>query len=558
MTLPRPVLVRVVVAVVLFHAVALLAGLPALGPIGAMSRPDENPGPGEILLLSLLAVSCVPVVLALMGPDAPPTRPATRLTTRHLAGWTGLHLVLVLLTGTLLTGWAPFTDDEDAYLLQARLLLDGQATEAAWLPMDALFNPFVVDVGVRDGVAHWAGCYPLMAGVWTAPGLAVGWPNLLWVPLGAFIVWHGARLAQRLVPDGDAHLAAAVLATSPALIGLSTFKHTSMLATALSLVAARLFLARRGVADVALGAAVGLAVLTRPLDGALVCVAAAAAIAVAERPQGMRAVALRLLRVGVGGVPFAALLVAYDVAVTGEPLVMPYNLLFDGRSVFGFGETAYGWHGPLDAVSNTGLGVLRLGLWGLGWPLALWVLYRALVVAGEGDRRLWGPLALVAAHLALYALAPFGQFSSVGISYAIWLLPLVAVALVALAAGDGRWRMRTAILTGFAWATFVPYGAWILTATMRFNATPLDAADALAAEHGPVLMLHGGLGTRPSRGLIYAPPLGEGPEADVVWWFDDRDPKRRARALAAFPDRPAFTVQWTFGRDAALEIERVR
>ena len=50
--------------------------------------------------------------------------------------------------------------------------------------------------------------------------------------------------------------------------------------------------------------------------------------------------------------------------VTGDPLKMPYQLLFEGRPVYGFGATADGLLSWGAALGNGGVQLLRLS----GWP----------------------------------------------------------------------------------------------------------------------------------------------------------------------------------------------
>src|SRR5262249_21122842 len=131
----------------------------------------------------------------------PATAPRTRVPrTGVLWGLAAAHVTLVQVVGALVTHWARMTDDEDVYLMQARMLLHGAVTEPAPPFRSVIDNPFVIDVGLRDGMPHWAGCYPIAAPLLTAPGLALGFPHLLWTLLGGVAAVQVGRLAPELWP----------------------------------------------------------------------------------------------------------------------------------------------------------------------------------------------------------------------------------------------------------------------------------------------------------------------------------------------------------------------
>ncbi len=512
---------------------------------------DRTLATGEVLLFAGAVVGALAVWMA-----PAPTPRARPLLPCEPAAWAGGHVVLVLATGLLVTGWSPFTDDEEAYLLQARALLSGEVALPAVLPPGATANPFVVHL---DGGATWTGVYPWLAGAWTAPGVLLGWPNLLWIPLGGVMVWLLGRVARRSFGDGPARAAMAATALSPVLIGLGAFKHTALLAT-LGCVGLVDLLSdtRRGWRDVLAGVVVGGIVLARPVEGAVALVGAGVWVLLDPREEGAAKRVLRLVRIGAGGLPLAVGWAAYNAAITGHPLSMPYGLLFDGESVYGFGQTAYDVHTPSMGLSNAFTILSRLMGWALGWPL---LVLAGLLVRWPPPRAAVAVLALVVTHVLVYLPAPFGQVPTVGVTYAVWLLPVFAVGLAHLVQRDGSevaWRLGRVLL--FGWTAVVPWLLVDLTQEVGLIAAPRQAAERLRAEHGRVLLLVPDPGFTEALDYIYVlhPPLARSPEDPVIWWAATPGEAEEARALAAHPDRAAFRVAFTEDQPPDIRVEVVR
>jgi hypothetical protein len=557
MPLDPKLLVRTLMAAVAFHAAAIALRLPETIIVGPELNPDRNTSPGEVTLALLFLLACVPLLM--WKRETRQETSTAPLSSRQLTGWVLLHLVLVAAAGSALTGWAPMLDDEAVYQFQAQLLLEGRVREPFTVfDSQVRMNPYFIFIPRAEGGADWAGCYPFLAGLVTAPGLAMGMPNLLWFPLGSLIVWQGTRLAERIAPKAPAHLVPLLLATSPALIGLALMKHTALLAALWSLLAARCVLTPSKHGDLAAGALVGLAVHSRPLDGLLLAVVVGLAILIQARGSTPHPPLPRLLRCGLGGLPFLIGLLAYNQAVTGDVTVLPYQLIFDGTPLFGFGSSVFGEHTPASALRNGALSFAKFATWGLPLPLLLAALLLAFRAAQRGSRVSAHLLLIVGSHYLAYAGVPFGQHAIAGVSYGIWVLIPFAMLIAVVVGEHEHWAPKAFALGALLSLTVLPYAGVVARGYAQHNAAPREAAHALAAEHGPIVVMHHSFETHPSRSLMYHPPIVTDPDAPVQWWYDAARMNMRRQGLAAFPDRPAFYIAWSPEPEPRLIVERLR
>lgn len=475
-----------------------------------------------------------------------------------------LHLLGVVLLGVLVTRFVPMTDDEGAYVFQAHQLLQGRFTSPALVDGAAIGSDFVIPYLDEAGQPRWTGVYPLLVAIWTAPGLLLGFPNLLWVPVTALIVHQGARLAADLWRDPDAEAATALLlASSPTLLLLGTAKHSSMLTALLLILAGRLALRRvRALADrgdgaaVALGLVLGLTVLSRPLDGVVaVLVGGVCVIGAVGRRRGWSEAARAGAGIALGGVLPLVLWLAHMRAVSGRLLGTSYDRLEERAPVYGFGETAYGTHDLANVVWVWANTLLQINVWSFGWPLALpaflgaaWVLRdrpAARVIIG-----------LVGVHLLIYVPAPFGEAGTYGVTYS---LPRV-VALALLAGGLAARDLRVGRLVPRVAVFAVCVTAWVALPAIASSSARVQQARQigaqLAAEHGPVLIVYEQLGHLYIRSVVFyaEPPLTPDPE---VYWYRLGD-RGEAEILDRVPDRPAFRVGWAGEDEPTLQVQRLR
>jgi len=226
--------------------------------------------------------------------------------------------------------------DEAAYVLQARMLLDGRLTLDA-RQVEPFFQPWLTGVHgnhvFTKYLPGWPALLALSQALFGTMAVAPAAVAACWV-IGAYL------LARELFDDGwTALVAAGFLALSPLFL-----LHTVLplayacCAAVLTLATALLLRGARTGARGALtggGALVGFGLLIRPFDTVLVALPLAAFVAVRQRRTPRRL----LTQVGwtaLGAAPLVAVLLAYCWYVTGSPLRLPLSAS-DPLDTFGFG-----------------------------------------------------------------------------------------------------------------------------------------------------------------------------------------------------------------------------
>ncbi|OHV27992.1 hypothetical protein BBK14_18720 [Parafrankia soli] len=226
--------------------------------------------------------------------------------------------------------------DEAAYILQARMLLEGRLTLDAGA-VEPFFRPWLT--GVHDGrvftkyLPGWPALLALSQALFGTMAVAPAAVAGVWV-VGTY------RLARELFDHAWSAVAAAVgVALSPLVL-----LHTALPlayapgAAVLVLASAELLRGARTGARAALaggGAGLGLVLLIRPFDVVLVVLPVIVLAAVRRR----RELGTLLRRSGwavIGALPLVVALLAYCWRVTGSPLRMPLSAS-DPLDRFGFG-----------------------------------------------------------------------------------------------------------------------------------------------------------------------------------------------------------------------------
>lgn len=351
-----------------------------------------------------------------------------------------LGVAAARLTARLALADVPHVMDEIAYMLQARMFAGGHLTAPLHLPR-AAFAMWFVDDRVR-----------------TFSIFPPGWPAVL--ALGVLVkatAWvnpllHGATtllvaLAARALGDGGnsgdggdtgggertdrgrraAIFAAALYGLSPqaVLLAATLMSHTLVALTAAAVLAAGLRLIRPGPSPLhaaALGTALGVAAVTRPLCAVALGVAAALFVALALRRRRLRPAHLAAL--AGPAVVLVALLGAYNAHLTGSPLRFPQEAYFDehgppydfpifrygpGCNRLGFGPghgcevLPDGMHTVAHARWNAGVNLTAWFWLAGGGPLAFALAF--LAIAERRDRGARAVvLAVIPAVLLLYGL----------------------------------------------------------------------------------------------------------------------------------------------------------
>lgn len=265
----------------------------------------------------------------------------------------------------------PHSEDELAYLFQARTLAQGLLYAPAPALPDAFEAPFIV---VHDG--RWFGKYPPGFPALLALGVLADLPWLVNPLLSSLAVALVYLAGRRLYGEGTALVAALLAATSPFL----AFQAGSMLSHVAGLVWAMLLLlgfesARRrasALAALGAGAALGALFITRPLTGVAIGAPYLAwAVWMAAGDRGRRRLPIFM---AAGAIPFVVAFLAYNSITTGHPLRTGYELWWPyDRIGFGAGMGHIGGHTPAMGLRNSyeNLRDLSSYLFGSPWWLSL-------------------------------------------------------------------------------------------------------------------------------------------------------------------------------------------
>jgi len=267
----------------------------------------------------------------------------------------------------------PHLEDEVAYLFQAKTLALGRLTVPSPEPEEAFWTPFVLDhEGRRFG--KYSPGWPAVLAV----GLLLRLPWLVNPLLAALCLYLVYRLGRALYDEETGLLAAALGLASPLflILGGSFLSHLASLFWLLLFGLWFLWTAQGRHWGYALGAgaALGAAFLTRPLTAAAFALPFVV-YSLAQVARRQQAHWPRYLLVAAAGGALAALLPAYQWAVTGDPWLNPYVLWWPyDRLGFGPGIGAMpGGHSPSYAWINLKQDLPRAATDVLGWPGLSWL-----------------------------------------------------------------------------------------------------------------------------------------------------------------------------------------
>jgi hypothetical protein len=371
------------------------------------------------MLFGLLTVLLAGVLLAFLFPRRRLVRALRRVGERLVSADHRRLAVLLGLWGSLtataihrLIYRGFYTNvDEIASAIHARYLALGEVagplptSAAAWL----IPNMLTVDAG-------WVSQFPPSHLVLMAVGFkthAAAWIGPVLFGLYSALT---ALVLPRVLPDRPvaASLSAIAVAGSPFLlfIGAGSLSHTSAGAfTLLALYAA--LRARDGHAAWAAlaGAAIGVAVSSRPWAGLVLGIIATAGVwipavgSMGSRPlaERMRWLCTRAGATGLGGMPFALALAAYNRRTFGSPTTLGYLAAFGERHKLGFHQDPWGQSYTVrDAIGFTSTDLLSFGtqLWETPAPagavIGLWLLAARSLPRGTRFLLAWATLPVVA------------------------------------------------------------------------------------------------------------------------------------------------------------------
>ena len=462
-------------------------------------------------------------------------------------------LVLILILTNVVFQRTYVTDDENAYVFQARILEAGRITAPA-PPVEKSFdNTFIITSG------RYTGKYTLGFPAVIALGHRIsGSDRFLPVLLALLSIPLLAALGRWLYGAATALTATAFLALSP----LFLFNASTLLSHGTTLFFLCLFavLYFRGLdmrswtglpAGLCAGLAVGMAFNIRQLTaiGFGTPFAFYLLFALFKRPRNHAWFAGGCIA---GFAVMAGVTLWYNRLISGSPFVFPFNF-YDPLERLGFGAMLDGLHythTPVRAVQNLLVSAARANLWFLGMPLSLGFLSAFFIFRGErrtGDR--WC-LAILASYVLWWFLYYSPGVPDTGPVYYFELLPVLCLlsarGVLMLHERFGRiqagWGRRfvpvfvgVSIATGLV--TFYPETALHISAMTEKLGEPYRVA-AHEAQTPAVIFIR----SLPRVGWVFGwkntDPFLKGP----VIYCRELGPPRNARVVNAFPGRHYYTM----------------
>ena len=419
------------------------------------------------LLTRVLALSCgLLLVVGAVGILVPGWRswhPGPRTVAVGLALGVTAFLLASWYVAIALFDRAPHILDALAYTFQAKMLAAGLLTLPPPLVNDAFPMPFSTLYQER-----WFVQYPPGTAATLALGYRLGIPWLVQPLMAAGAVVLIVLTAQRQYGSGTAALVLLLLVSSPFLLlnaGAFLSHVPALFFVSVALYAVTRYADRPSAGWAALCAlGLGLAFLTREVASVLFAVTVVlAGLGRGMAQRGRHAIVDVLTMLAIGGT-FLQLYLAYNMALTGEPHLLP-RLLVDGRDRYGFGTGVgfYNEHTIASGLVLTEQQLVSLGFYLAGWPYGF-SLAVVLLPFLTGRSRPWDASygLLLAVYVVSYA-AYYYHGIVFGPRYYFEALPALAIltarGFIALAASVADWLTRVGLRGA-------PVRAWQATAVL--------------------------------------------------------------------------------------------
>jgi hypothetical protein len=465
----------------------------------------------------------------------------------------GVVTLLVFAQAATTLGFTPITDDERTYIFMTEMLARGRTSyPLPPSPLVEALNPLFMNFD--NG--HWTALYLWGYPAFLLPGTLLGVPQLMNAIAAGLTTLCTFHVVKLLFDSRTARLATVLLAISPLFIFSS--------ATLLSQPAANMFFiagvlgylkALRGHGRRAWGWAAlagfcfGWSYYCRPASAGVVgfVVLHAGYQVLASRGAALRRLWPALLgaalpvavfggiQVSLGGNPFITLEETHASNVPGLGL---YKVV--GGVVFT----------PLLAASNLLDSLLKLNLWGFGWPVSLLFPGVALVF---GERRVVLPLTGAAlCHILLMGIYWSSGIGDISPIYHVVLVPFMA----ALAAhgvfrsldylrGTGRPELGRAVpalvlalcLIGTPIAWYLQASS-LIAVTERVRA-PFEMLEAEGITRDAVVFYRP---PSPRPSWVLSIPINHYPFDAPVLYFFDRGRKNNLRVKSTFPGRRGYRL----------------
>ena len=384
----------------------------------------------------------------------------------------------------------PITDDDWAYIFQARTLAAGRL----WAPPppDAQLFDYLFLIVERE---RWFCIFQPGLAVLMVPGLWLSgdpFVGLLLVNAGLPVITYG--LGRRLANETVGRAAALLLVVSPWYLltaaqiePYAPMAFAVLLWTWLIVQVAQADRVRGGWA-VGLGALMGGVLLLRGFEfGVLGLALAGVQLFRLYRGIGTPRIAAESALILVGLAPFAATQLAYNAALTGSPWSVPLGLPYD-TAFWGFGEGVYNQHDLGKGLALWGGNWLKAACWLAGTPLAL-----VAVVLTWRDR-LRHDLAVVV--FALFYAAMWVPYSMAGVAdfgpvYLFAIAPLGLIVAARSLTTRPTWLGPALLTTAVvSLLTFVPLYATRASRIAQNVAAPYAQVERAAADADtPLLVL---------------------------------------------------------------------
>ena len=459
----------------------------------------------------------------------------------------------------------PHVEDEVVYLMQAKMLAQGQLAVPEPPSVDS-FEFYLMDT--NEGL-WFATTFPGWAMV-----LAVGvWLKSTWLinPLlaaGSVLLAHA--LFKNLFDRGSANVAVLLMATSPwfLLMSSSLMIHTLTLTLILG---AWLLLAKtkengRSLLALAAGGLMGFLFLTRPMEGLLIgTLTGLWTVAFSLKDRRLKLV----IAYGLGCIIVGSGLFLFNAYLTGSALETPLNAYVaeiwgEGRNGYGFRENVgppnwggvdlYPGHSPLEALIHLQNNAYFLNFEFLGWGIGSLFLAGIFILWGRWTRYHLYLAMIVLMTLILYSLYWFAASFYIGPRY--WFLMFVP--LVIWSVGGLRVLVErldrgapSSIIGARIGASTALLGAasiLVFTSWLAFNKYP-----NMRGYHGDYVKMS--TMEEFENALIFVSSVGEPEYGSAFITLDptfssskpifalDLGAQKNARLIAAYPERKIYFVE---------------
>jgi hypothetical protein len=450
------------------------------------------------------------------------------LSTRARLGFSLAAAVCSLFVSNCVYLNTPVTTDENSYLFQANVFLEGRIAR----PCPPVPQAFYHEMIIMDSKAGWLSRYPPAHSLWLVPGVCVDHPQIMTALAAALSMWF---ISGAVLCVGGSALAVCLMLLFSVYF---QFMYGTLLSHTSGLVAVSVmwwaYVRWQVGGRVGFAAMAGLAwawlFLNRTYTGALIAL-----------PLGLDALVRLCLRwrrgsqwwgtmlfgvfalVGIGGYLF------YNYLAVGDPFSSTY-LYYKDSWKLGFDAD----HGIADGLRITWENILLLDRWLWGVPGTLLVVLAAVAIGWSGS---WTPVC-VACTLAViggYAAFSFPGFNTCGPYYYFETIPFMFT-IVSLAVTRLRRRsygrillILLTLLMAVGSLAFMKHEA---KRTRKARAQDIRAHAALASAPSNALVFVTGFEEEVGRNLllnargIHSDPL------IVADWGD-----RNVLAARAFPDR---------------------